>query len=123
MHYIAMGGFSSRKIGELVMIEDRKTTGFSAIHRNPEGGTPELEEWGINSEYGVLRDVLVGPVETFGPMDNVEFSSIYRNTKQRDLPWDQQTAIHQYKEICDANKDACVNIHTLPIDEHLKYGI
>ena len=26
------------------------------------GGTPRLERWGVDSEYGRLREVLVGPV-------------------------------------------------------------
>ena len=36
--------------------------------RQPQGGTPELADWGMNSEYGVLRDVLLG---TAGVGDNV----------------------------------------------------
>ena len=31
--------------------------------RHEEGGTPALEDWGINSEYGVLRDVLLSSAD------------------------------------------------------------
>ncbi|MEQ9258985.1 MAG: arginine deiminase family protein [Roseovarius sp.] len=91
--------------------------------RRPEGGTPALEHWGIDSEYGVLRDVLLGPVETFGHMDNVAFSSIYRQTAQTGRAWDQQAAMRQYREMCDAYEGAGVKVHTLPADEHLRYGV
>lgn len=91
--------------------------------RNADGGTAKLENWGIDSEYGTLRDVLLGPVETFGPMDNADFSSIYRDTEKRGLTWNHQDAVRQYREMCDAYEDAGVTIHTLPADEHLRYGL
>ncbi|MEQ8666708.1 MAG: arginine deiminase family protein [Rhodospirillales bacterium] len=91
--------------------------------RNPKGGTAPLEDWGINSEYGLLHDVLLGPVETFGPMDNAGFSSIYRDTERRGLHWDHQAAMKQYREMTDAYTDAGVTIHTLPADGHLSYGL
>ncbi|MGM0742197.1 MAG: dimethylarginine dimethylaminohydrolase family protein [Pseudomonadota bacterium] len=91
--------------------------------RKPGGGTKPLENWGIDSEYGVLRDVLLGPIETFGHMDNAAFSSIYRETAVLERPWDQQAAMRQYREICDAYREAGVTIHTLPADDHLKYGL
>lgn len=91
--------------------------------RRTDGGTPPLENWGIDSEYGVLRDVLLGPVETFGHMDNAAFSSIYRESAQLGRSWDHQSAMRQYREMCEAYTDAGVTIHTLPADEHLKYGV
>lgn len=91
--------------------------------RRTDGGTPPLENWGIDSEYGVLRDVLLGPVETFGHMDNAAFSSIYRESAQLGRSWYHQSAMRQYREMCEAYTDAGVTIHTLPADEHLKYGV
>jgi len=70
-----------------------KTSGYNAA---------TLTDWGIDSEYGLLRDVLLGPVETFGHMDNTAFSSIYRETAALDRAWDQQAAMRQYREMCDA---------------------
>ena len=37
--------------------------------RHQNGGTPALKAWGINSETGVLRDVLVGSIEHFSWRD------------------------------------------------------
>ena len=36
---------------------------FSLRTRQENGGTAVLQEWGADCEYGVLRDVLLGPVE------------------------------------------------------------
>lgn len=91
--------------------------------RHPEGGTQVLENWGIDSEYGLLHDVLLGPVETFGHMDNAAFSSIYRKTAKLGRAWDHQAAMRQYREMCEAYEEAGVRIHTLPADEHLRYGV
>ena len=91
--------------------------------RQSDGGTAPLEGWGINSEYGVLKDVLLGPVETFGHMDNASFSSIYRETAELGRSWDHQVAMRQYREMCEAYTEAGVKIHTLPADKHLKYGV
>lgn len=91
--------------------------------RHLDGGTPVLEDWGINSEYGVLRDVLLGPVETFGQMDNSRFSSVVRDSERHGLTWNKQEAVRQHREMVDAYEDAGVNVHTLPADEVLPYGI
>lgn len=91
--------------------------------RNEQGGTTPLADWGIESEYGTLRDVLLGPVETFGPMDNAGYSSIYRETERLGRTWDHQVAVRQYREMCDAYEQAGVTIHCLPADEQLPYGI
>ena len=29
------------------------------------GGTQALDRWGVDSEYGTLRDVLIGPIDHF----------------------------------------------------------
>lgn len=91
--------------------------------RRDEGGTPVLTDWGIDSEYGVLRDVLLGPVETFGPMDNARFSSVVRSTEAAGQAFDHQIAVRQHREMVDAYESAGVTVHTLPQDEHLKYGL
>ena len=40
------------------------STNGSLRTRHDGGGTPILERWGSNSEYGRLRDVLLGPPST-----------------------------------------------------------
>ena len=105
------------------MPKDEGLTALPVQNRRHEGGTQSLETLGIDSEYGVLHEVLLGPVETFGHMDNTAYSSIYRETAAQGLAWDHQVAMRQYREMCDAYADAGVKIRTLPADAHLKYGV
>lgn len=91
--------------------------------RHDGGGTPVLEDWGINSEYGVLRDVLLGPAETFGVMDNAAFSSIARDSLQRGRPFDKQVAMRQHRELVEAYEDAGVTVHMTQPDEHTWYQV
>ena len=67
--------------------------------------------------------MLLGPVDTFGHMDNSAFSSIYRDTALNKRAWDHATAVTQYNEMLSAYADGGVTVHTLPADEHLKYGV
>ncbi len=62
--------------------------------RVPGGGTPRSEDWGVDSEYGILRDVLLGPVESFHWMaDNAAYSSIVRDTLRKGHRSDKQLAV------------------------------
>ena len=38
---------------------------FTFKRRNEGGNTPTLERWNMNSEYGVLKDVLIGPMDNY----------------------------------------------------------
>ena len=91
--------------------------------RCPQGGTPEATDWGANCEYGVLRDVLLGPPETFRAIDNANFSSLVRATERQGKPFDIQTAIGQHREMVAAYEDAGVTVHFLPQDEATGYQI
>ncbi len=75
--------------------------------RLPEGGTPALEAWGVDSEYGTLREVLLGPVEGFHWMaDNAAYSSIVRDTLRKGHRFDKQLAVRQYREMVEAYEAA-----------------
>ncbi len=92
--------------------------------RREGGGTPVLEHWGINSEYGVLRDVLLGPPETFQwREDNASYSSIVRETLRQGHVFDKQLAVRQHREIVDAYESAGVTCHFLPQDELTNYQV
>jgi N-dimethylarginine dimethylaminohydrolase len=92
--------------------------------RQPDGGTPALSDWGINSEYGVLRDVLLGPVETFHWMeDNAAYSSIVRDSLRKGYRFDKQLAMRQHREMVEAYEDAGVAVHYLPADELTPYQV
>ena len=38
---------------------------FTLRTRSDQGNTPKLNYWGAESEYGVLKNVLLGPVENY----------------------------------------------------------
>ncbi|MCK5622518.1 MAG: hypothetical protein KAJ11_09525, partial [Alphaproteobacteria bacterium] len=84
------------------------TSGNGALRaRRQGGGTPVLRDWGSNAEYGVLRDVLLGPVESFSWMEtNAQYSSIVRDTQRKGVGFDKQLAMRQHREMVDAYEDA-----------------
>jgi len=54
--------------------------------RNLEGNTPFAENWGANSEYGTLRDVLLGPADNYHWLPT---SSISKATLKRGDSFDK----------------------------------
>jgi N-dimethylarginine dimethylaminohydrolase len=89
-------------------------------HRNPNGGTTELERWGVNSEYGVLRDVLLGPPEHYRWL---ETSAISKRSLRLGFQFDNQVARAQHAEMRACYEDAGVRVHTLPADPNLPYQV
>jgi len=93
--------------------------------RNLDGNTAPLSDWGINSEYGVLRDVLLGPAETFRWMttENAQWSSVVRASAREGLEFDHQLAMRQHREMVDAYEEAGVTVHQHPAQEELCYQV
>jgi N-dimethylarginine dimethylaminohydrolase len=84
------------------------------------GGTPRLTRWGVDSEYGRLRDVLVGPIDHF---DWQPGNAVAQRSERVGLKFDFGTARRQYQEMLDAYRQAEVRIHTLSADPLLPYQI
>ena len=84
------------------------------------GGTPRLENWGIDSEYGRLRHVLVGPIEHFSWQAG---NAVARRSERVGLRFDFATARAQYAEMLDAYRQAGVEVHTLAGSPELPYQI
>ncbi|HLH65103.1 MAG TPA: arginine deiminase family protein [Solirubrobacteraceae bacterium] len=93
--------------------------------REPDGGTAALDRWGIDSEYGVLRDVLLGSPEAFRWLgeENAQYSALVRETLRRGHRFDRGLALRQHAEMVDAYRQAGVNVHLLPAREELPYGV
>ena len=93
--------------------------------RRPSGGTPEAEGWGADCEYGVLREVLLGPAETFHWMEseNAAYSSIVRDTQRKGHRFDKQLAVRQHRELVDAYEGAGVACRFLPENEATPYQV
>ncbi|MFV8782870.1 dimethylarginine dimethylaminohydrolase family protein [Microbulbifer sp. SA54] len=95
-------------------------TEFTYKHRNDNGNTVRLENWGIDSEYGVLTDLLVGPIDNYTwQMGNAASRRSVRLGRQ----FDAAVAKRQHQEMLDAYKHAGVTTHLLPADPNLPYQL
>lgn len=92
--------------------------------RHEGGGTPVLDDWGVDSEYGVLRDVLLGSAGAFRWLgeENAQYSALVRSTLRKGYRFDRDLARRQYAEMVDAYRSAGVTIHELEAREELPYG-
>jgi N-dimethylarginine dimethylaminohydrolase len=84
------------------------------------GGTPRLERWGVDSEYGILRDVLIGPIDHFTWQAG---NAVAQRAERVGLHFDFNVARAQYGEMLDAYRQADVQVHHLSPDPVLPYQI
>jgi len=84
------------------------------------GGTPRPDRWGVDSEYGVLRDVLVGPIDYFRWQIG---NAVAERAERVGLQFDYATAQRQYAEMLDVYRQAEVTVHILPAAPELPYQI
>ena len=93
---------------------------FTLKNRVEGGGSRELSDWGMNSEYGVLREVLLGPIENYRWL---ETSSVSRRTLRLGYKFDPEIAKQQHAEMEACYRDADVTIHKLQADPALPYQL
>ena len=84
------------------------------------GGTPRALKWGIDSEYGRLRHVLVGPIDHFSWQAG---NAVAQRSERVGLRFDFAAARAQYSVMLDAYRQAGVEVHTLPGSPELPYQI
>ncbi len=85
------------------------------------GGTPRLERWGIDSEYGRLRDVLIGPIEHFEWQ--AQSNAVVSRSTRVGLRFDKATARREYAEMIEVYEQAGVAVHRLTPDPALPYQL
>lgn len=84
------------------------------------GGTPLPDNWGIDSEYGRLRDLLVGPIDNYHwTMGN----AVAQRSERVGMKFDPGVARVQYQEMIAAYNEAGVNVHILPAEDGLPYQV
>jgi N-dimethylarginine dimethylaminohydrolase len=85
-----------------------------------EGAADAALEYGVDSEYGVLQDVLLCPPDNFrwGPT-----SVISRATLDSGRQFDAEAAKTQHAELVSAYEDAGVRCHYLEPDPYLTYQV
>lgn len=84
------------------------------------GSTPMPKNWGVDSEHGRLRDVLVGPIDHFRWQGG---NAVAQRSERVGLRFDHAVAVAQYREMLDAYRQAEVTVHTLAADPLLPYQI
>ena len=93
---------------------------FTLRARRDAGGTPQLNAWGANSDYGTLRSVLLGPIENYRWLRT---SSLSKKTLRRGVPFDANVAAAQHGEMVSAYQSAGVEVHSHAPDPHLPYQV
>ena len=76
--------------------------------------------WGVNSEYGALRDVLLCRPEYFHWLPT---SSISKATLKSGAKFDRQLAMKQHDEVVQAYQDVGAACHYLETEEALPYQV
>jgi N-dimethylarginine dimethylaminohydrolase len=76
--------------------------------------------WGADSEYGVLTDVTLCRPDNFRWLPT---SSVSKATLASGATFDRELASRQWEEMADAYRSAGVDVHLLPLDEHLPYQV
>jgi N-dimethylarginine dimethylaminohydrolase len=76
--------------------------------------------WGVDSEYGVLHDVLLARPDHFRWLPT---SSISKATLASGAEFDRDLMLRQHAEMVSAFADAGVGVHWLEADEHLPYQV
>jgi N-dimethylarginine dimethylaminohydrolase len=78
-----------------------------------------MTDWYLKSETGPLRDVLLGPVDSFYwlGLENAEYSSLVRDSLRRGRVYDADLARRQHAEMVQAYESAGTTCHFLPVDE------
>jgi N-dimethylarginine dimethylaminohydrolase len=84
------------------------------------GGTPRPDRWGVDSEHGTLRDVLLGPIDHFTWQPG---NAVAQRAERVGLRFDFATARSQHAEMLAAYQEAGVTVHVLPPAPELPYQI
>ncbi len=93
---------------------------FTYKRRADEGGTEPLTDWGMDSEYGVLKQVLIGPMDHYSwQMGN----AMSRRSVRLGRTFDPVLARQQYHNMLNVYREAGVTPHILSPDANLPYQI
>ena len=84
------------------------------------GGTQRPDYWGIDSEYGRLTDLLVGPIENY---EWTPGNAVAQRSERLGRTFDKQVVLSQYAEMISAYESAGVKVHRLPAEDGLPYQV
>ncbi len=84
------------------------------------GGTPRPADWGIDSEYGRLRDLLIGPIDNYHWTPG---NAVAQRSERLGLAFDFEVVRAQYREMIAAYVEAGVTVHQIPAEDGLPYQV
>ena len=84
------------------------------------GGTARADGWGVDSEYGLLRDVLVGPIDNYTWQTG---NAVAQRSERVGLAFDKRVAEAQHRELVHAFEQAGARVHKLNADAALPYQL
>ncbi len=84
------------------------------------GSTPRPAEWGVDSEYGRLRDLLIGPSDNYHWTPG---NAVARRSERLRLDFDSRVARAKYQEMIAAYEEAGVNVYQMPAEAGLPYQV
>ncbi|AWL10732.1 hypothetical protein HMF8227_00224 [Saliniradius amylolyticus] len=93
---------------------------FVFKRRQEMGMVSPLSNWGMDSEYGVLKDVLIGPMDHYRWQTG---NAMARRAMRLGRSYDQAKAKDQYQTMLAMYRDAGVKPHILMADENLPYQL
>ena len=79
-----------------------------------------MSDWSINSEYGLLREVLLCPPDNFRWLPT---SQISKRTLNSDARFDHDLAVAQHAELVDALRGCDIECHFIDADPALPYQV
>jgi N-dimethylarginine dimethylaminohydrolase len=79
-----------------------------------------MADWGVDSETGLLRDVLLGPPDNFKWLPT---SAISKATLESGAKFDHELAMSQHRELVSIYESAGVTVHMLEPDPALPYQV
>ena len=79
-----------------------------------------MSDWGVDSEYGLLHDVLLGPPDNFRWLPT---SAISKATLESGAAFDRAAALAQHDELVAAYEGAGVTVRMLEPDPNLPYQV
>lgn len=93
---------------------------MTLTHRLAGGDSPVLSDWGMDAEYGVMTQVLLGPMDHYRWQTG---NAMSRRSLRLGRQFDPDLARAQYREMLDAYHHAGVTTHILEADAALPYQI
>lgn len=84
------------------------------------GGTPRPQYWGIDSEYGRLTDLLVGPIDNYSWQPG---NAVAQRSERLGRKFDKAVVLSQYADMISAYESAGVKVHQLPAETGLPYQV